>query len=392
MLATLPAKEQMAFSDRLTETSTISILSRLSESGLLAKERVVVIGLDAIRDRFGEHWRTKRELVWDAAERCLKRKLSTDALWARISDTDFIISSGEESGGCRSVGLNVLRELFDFFLGAQRFSDMKIALVTSLADGEIICRALDPREIAAGDGASAAPASAPNDLTFLTSAGQTLRLGFEREQIVNLKNGVPIATRLSAFMTDQETGLRVSDRWPELVSGSALAAISAATIDAVSAQYCKSQIGVLASYSIHAVLACNNRIAMVRKLEGIKSDAAKPIIIELTDIDRGTPQSRVLEAVASLAPHCRKVLARTSLERPPLELLKGCRLSGLSVDCRHLQEDTREFMLALSTFVERSKSAAPLVFALGLNNAAACDLAAAVGVTHGARLAEAAHN
>lgn len=371
---------------RLTDVANKSVFGCLIDTGLMESGCVIVIGLDAVRERLGLQWETKRQSVWDSVERVLARKLGQGAICARISPVDYVISTGSESALCRSMALSVLRELLEFYLGAQRFEDMKIALVTGYADGEIACHALDPREVAKASAPAGSDARsarrAGEDPAFVTANGRELTLRFDCEQIINLRNGVPIATRVAAQPHDEGTGERASERWPELLSPSNLAVVNTATIDHVQALYRRSRLGVMTSCSIHALANPRNRSALIRSLEAMGRDPAKPVLFELLDIDRGTPQGRILEVVAALAPHCRKVIARVPLARPPADLLRGCRLSGLSVDCATLQEDARAFALELSAFAKQAKTIAPLVLALGLGDPMACDLAAAAGATH----------
>lgn len=371
---------------RLIDAANTSIFARIVDSGALERGCVTIIGLDAIRERLGLQWPAKRATVWDAAERVLVRKLGQNALWTRISEVDFVISSGGESGGCGSMALSVLRELLEFFLGIQRFEDMKISTVTGFKDGEVACEALNPRDIAENGSkmmiSAEHPRSAFDPLSFVTAGGEQLSLQFAFERIINLRNGAPIAMRVAAEAHDVLTGERVNDRWTERLSPADLATVNTTTVDGVRAQYEHSKLGVMTSCSIHALASTRNRIALVELLAAVGQDAGKPILFELLDIDKGTPQGRILEVVAALTPYCRKVVARTTLNKPPIDLLRGCRLSGLSVDCSTAQEHTRGFMMGLSAFAAQARTLSPLVFALGLAGPSACDLAMAAGATH----------
>ncbi len=386
--------------ERLTSADDRARLESLAHSDLVARGCVVIIGIDAIRDRLDEQWCSKRDTVWATIGRTLDRKLAPPALWARASEVDYVLCASDDPVTSRIVALKLLRELLEFFLGVQRFEDMRIASVISISeDFELACARLDPQVLSEGPQAlsEGQPAgrqgpssgSTPNwsALSFALPGDEALEVEFHRERIVNLRNGSAIATRLWTRLRNKRTGVYLSDGWPELLSATSVGAVNAATIHCAKRLYDASHLGVFVSASMHTLAHSRNRADVVRHLEQVRKDPARPIIIELLDIERGTPPGRIEEVVGMLSPHCRKILARVEADRLPVELLRECHLSGVSIDCANLPLSPRSFLQQLSRFTETARQVAPLVFALNLNGETAGELALIAGATHGGRSA-----
>jgi len=387
----LPATQQPVGLDpeRLTSADDRARLESLIHSPLVARGCVVIIGIDAIRDRLDGQWCSKRDMVWETVGRILDRKLAPPALWARASEVDYVVCASDNPAASRGLALKLLREILEFFLGVQRFEDMRIAAVLSISeDFELACARLDPQALsqsqdATGQDLSSAARPNWNALSFAIPGDEALEAEFHRERIVNLRNGATIATRLWTRLRNKETGHYLGDGWPERLSASSLGVVNAATVHCAKTLYGASSFGVFLSASIHTLAHNRNRAEIVQHLERVQVDPARPIIVELLDIDRGTPQGRIEEVVGMLAPHCRKVLVRATIDPVPIELLQSCRLSGLSLDCDHLQREPRDFLLRFARFAEAARQVSPLIFALNLHGQAARELALLAGATHG---------
>jgi len=387
----LPATQQPIGLDpeRLTSADDRARLESLIHSPLVPHGCVVIIGIDAIRDRLDGQWCSKRDMVWETVGRILDRKLAPPALWARASEVDYVVCASDNPAASRGVALKLLREILEFFLGVQRFEDMRIATVLSISeDFELACARLDPQALSEGQNATGqdpSPGARPNwsALSFAIPGDETLEAEFHRERIVNLRNDATIATRLWTKLRNRDTGQYLGDSWPGRLSASSLGVVNAATVHCAKTLYGASSFGVFLSASIHTLAHSRNRAEIVQHLERVQVDPARPIIVELLDIDRGTPQGRIEEVVGMLAPHCRKVLVRATGDPLPIDLLKSCRLSGMSLDCDHLQQEPRDFLLRFARFAEAAKQVSPLIFALNLHGQAARELALLAGATHG---------
>lgn len=379
--------------ERLTDATAASAFQRLADSGLIERGCATVIGLDAIRSRLGDKWATRREWVWETAERHLQRRLGDSGFSMRLDETDFAICAGGGPESSRAIALNLLRELLDFFLGQQRFEDMRIASVVWVRGDEIGCAPLDPRKIEPlkeGEHPSFAPTQPVESksrrrqpwsiLNFATADGRGLALDLGFEPVINLRNNAPVATRIKTLACEADGGGPSAARWIERLTPRDQTKVIEGIAEAALNLYEDGEAGVVIPCSIYTIATLRNRALVVERLQAVKQRPTKPVILELTDVDQGTPQGRLLDAASLLQPHCRAVIARLGSSRPDVEMLRTARLAGVSIDGAGL--DGRELIARVAGTAQMGKVGS-LLFVYGLPSSAAGDLAMVQGATHG---------
>src|SRR4051812_31755531 len=92
----------------VTSFEGASLLERLAQAGMVERGRVVLIGLDALRDRFGDRWPNKRDMVWEAALQHIKRRIGPDDLCAQVGDAEAVIAVAGDANRAQSLGLAIL--------------------------------------------------------------------------------------------------------------------------------------------------------------------------------------------------------------------------------------------------------------------------------------------
>ena len=113
------------------------MLERLALDRLVHGGGVVVIGLDAVRDRLGARWPAKRELVWEWIERRFERRIHPTDTHARLSDVELLLATNDGPRAALGRGLDLLQALLDFFVGEHGPEDLKIAQAVSAGRGAV---------------------------------------------------------------------------------------------------------------------------------------------------------------------------------------------------------------------------------------------------------------
>jgi len=108
------------------------------------------------------------------------------------------------------------------------------------------------------------------------------------------------------------------------------------------------------------------------------------VMLELVDIDLGTPTARLAEVVGLLSQLCRGVFARVQPARDALAPVRGARLHGLSFDVRALDLDDGRLARVLGAIAPQLRGKAPALIAQGLADPAWLGCAQAAGFTHAA--------
>ncbi len=328
-----------------------AVLESVAASGLVERGCVVMIGVEAIRDRAGERWDRKREDVWAYVTRKLAEHLPAQDLRHRVSDTDFLIAMTSATGAAaQAIAMNILEEVLTHFLGSAEKVDLKIKAVTSIEGGTLECTALDPHKIAAAvvaapeqPGGSLAKAEARrNPVSFVVSTGQALQIEFSLEPVVALRERITTAVRIRAVVSLQSTGAVVSSRGLSKLADEDIAFIDRATQD-YAAVYLTRENAESPPMMIPAsfrTLSGRKGRGTLTTIAGVTPELLKrSVIIELTEVHRATPVGRLEEVISLVGQLTRNVLVRLAPERDMLAHLIEARAPGVVMDIADLETE-----------------------------------------------------
>jgi len=388
--------------DRLSAADVAAVLDRFGGHDLLARGSVNVISLAAIRDRAGDRWPRKRADVWAYVDRRLAEHLTFQDLAQRVGETDYLIAMTSEAGvAAQAVALKVLEEVLMHFLGAAEPRDMAVRMVTELAGDEVLCAPLDPAAImsrrTAAATAAAPSASRPavdpaeerrrNPYIFTTNAGLALRIDFAVETVVALRLGVTAALRIEPTVTEGRSGRVIPTRSFAKLSDVDLAVIDQAVLD-YAALYLP-QIGgpdspaLVAPLSFRTLGTSKGRQALMACGDSPEKLKAG-LVIELIDLDAGTPGSRLIEVCGLLKSICRGVFARVQPGSAILPVLKDARLMGISLDAEDLRTNETRMAAQMLDFGRQVRGLAQAVSIHGLPSEVLLAVAETAGATHAA--------
>ena len=391
------------------------VLQRLASSRLTHGDGVVVIGLDAIRDRLGSRWDAKREQIWEGVERHLEHRLKPGDSHARIGDVELLLATESTPQAAIGRGLYLLKELLVFFLGDQKPCDMKISQVITSSNGAVMLLPLGPAEIAAAaqgrDIRLVAPTvtppskpvptsmaaardilkpqlSAPRDalkpVSFVASDGRTLEVRFEFDQVFNLGVGDFASSALSVRPEVWETpgAGRLGPKWRRQLAFADVLRIDKAALDAAGAMCARDESrAVIVPLSLDTLVCARGSAAVAERFAAMAPDASARLVCEIVGVDHGTPPSHLTEAMALLRRHYKAVVVRSLANRGCIEVLAACRPQAISLDCESLPTDPRALLIAMSNFRKSVKPICRSTLMLGLPSMETRRLAAAAGAT-----------
>jgi hypothetical protein len=158
---------------------------------------LVVISVEAIRDRTERSWSTKRDAVWEFTQRRFEKTFPRSDAIHKLSDVDYLIAQVSDEGvAAQFKAIDLLKSILVFFLGASTISQIKLSIVRSIKDGVIDAEVLSERQIQAvidgGPGLSeAAPLveeqrHPPHRLSFTLNATKTYDIMVSVEPIWNV--------------------------------------------------------------------------------------------------------------------------------------------------------------------------------------------------------------
>lgn len=381
---------------KITATDAAAVLERLSGSDRVERGAVFVISVEAIRERSGDRWPRKREDVWVYLNRKLNEHLSYQDVHHRINETDVLVAMTTEDGiAAQSVGMKVLEEVLEFFLGAVDPLDIRIRAVNRVDGNELTCTDLDPKVIAVAREIEAdAPFRAQvseraeserNPVSFVASNGQLLQVDFALEHLVSLRHGVTAVLRVEPTVTFSATGEIVPPRKFFKLNDDDLITIDRATL-AFGALFlprdAKVQPPVILPVSFRTMGARKGRSTLT-SIPGVSPERLRQgAMIEFVDIDRGTPSGRLVEVVSLVGRVCRGVLARLQMGREALGPVQDARFNGLTLDFAEYPLPDVRLVDLMRAMALQMRGKAPALIAQGLRDYRHFGLADAAGFTH----------
>jgi hypothetical protein len=381
---------------KITAADAASVLERLAGSDRVERGAVFVISVEAIRDRSGDRWPKRRDDVWGYLARKLNEYLSYQDVHQRISETDVLVAMTTEDGiAAQAVGMKVLEDVLEFFLGAAEPADIRIRTVSKIEGDELTVADVDPAEIAvARDTQGSAPyrrqVSAErererNPISFVASNGQRLQVDFALEHIVSLSHKVTAVLRVEPTVTFVATGEAIPARRFGRLSDEDIQAIDRATLNFGALflpQDARSQPPLIIPASFRTMGGRKGRQHLVT-IDGVTPERVREgLMLEFVDIDRGTPTGRMVEVVSLVGRVTRGVLARLQPSRDALDPVQGARFNGLTLDFADVAlpvSRVEDFMRAMA---HQMRGKAPALIAQGLAGFSYMDMADAAGFTH----------
>jgi hypothetical protein len=368
---------------RLDRVGFHALVEQLAKARKIEEGCVTVIGLDAIRERLGARWPRRSTQVWEAVDRLLERRLPPHALHARIDDVSYLIEAGTSPESAQATSFKLLQELHLFFLGEPGFEAMRVASVLSFDGGRLLTQPVVGRSFAPPADAPpvrpppATPDSAANQWSVLSfaAASHRVQVAYERQTVILLSTGKPTAVRLRPVVRvdgAERSGAAIADG---LTHAELMALDQATMLEAMSV----GDGAIVAPFFFETLSSTRGRAGILKALAG--RPPPRGMLAELIGIDRGTPESRVLETVSLVAPYCAAIIVQASADRPCFSVSRATRLKGMSIDCEDALNPQRGPAVRLMECKTRS-GIGPLLFACGLASPGLLPLARAAGATH----------
>ena len=381
---------------RISAVHATAVLERLAGSDRLERGAVYIISVEAIRDRSGDRWPKKRDDVWGYLGRKLNEYLSYQDVHHRLNDTDVLVAMTTEDGvAAQAVGMKVLEDVLEFFLGAAERKDIRIKAVTRIDGDQLLCADLDPEVIAtAREKEAEAPYQrqvsreaerARNPHSFVAANGQRLQVDFALEHIVSLRHGVTAVLRVEPTVSFSATGETIVARRFHRLSDEDMIAIDRATLafgGLFIPEDAKTQPPVIMPASFRTLGGRKGRNSLIA-IEGVTPERIRQgAMIEFVDIDRGTPSGRLVEVVSLVGRVTRGVLARLQPVGNALDPVQGARFNGLTLDFADLGLPHARLEPFMRAMAHQMRGKAPALIAQGLGERLHFEMADDAGFTH----------
>jgi hypothetical protein len=380
---------------RLSQVDPADLLARLAAEGRLADGHAHILDLDAIRHAFGRRWAERAQMVFEMVESHGRRLFGPEDLIERVGETDvLIVAPVKDPLVSRGLAARLLGETIAHFLGEARPSTLTVKLVAGFEDGAVVCRRLEPEEIAEARAAAEAAERAWNERLIVPAAGllaqpiitfdgRRLQLDFNAPAVRDLHRDGVAGRHIAPRLIWAETGeaLTPAERMDLLAAD--MERVDLVTLDRAVERLASDERppSLLVTLSFLSASSQRARTRLMLHLGALREVVRASVIWVLTDLPDGVPTGRLTEVAALLRPFGRAVFAETRLTGVALKAARAAGIGGLMLELpAQLDEtDAALWLLRAGKVAERS---APTLIAANLPSSDLFPMAAAAGFTH----------
>lgn len=210
-----------------------------------------------------------------------------------------------------------------------------------------------------------------------------LTVAFAVEELSSLRHSAKAALRIEPLVRHIKTGIVIPARAFRKLSDDDIEAIDLETVN-FAASLSATHLPLILPQSFRTVAGRRGRGAVTGAMktpDGLK----KRLIVELLDINRGTPSGRLSEVVGLLNATCRGVFVRLHPGRNAAGPIRDVRLHGLTLDGSDLPDADGDAAGLLLDFADQIRGLSPMLVAQGLADDGYFAVAEVAGFTHVSR-------
>jgi hypothetical protein len=221
--------------------------------------------------------------------------------------------------------------------------------------------------------------------TFVTAERRILALDYSIEELVSLKHAATAALRIRPVVRHVKTGVIIPTWAYGRLADSDIENIDRATLDfagRLRPSETEAKLPLIIPQSFRTLAGRRGRAGLTQATHGSAATLKARIIVEMTEIGRGTPPGRLNEVASLLGTACKGVFARLQPGRDAAAPMKDVRLQGLALDVGDVVGTDSDVAGALLDVGQQAQGLAPLLIAQGLSSDGFFSVAEVAGFTH----------
>lgn len=322
---------------------------------------VQMIGLDEIRQRYGEHWPQIREAARRIARQCIARRLEDTDLYVEVRDEMYLILFGTlgrvaAEQKARQIAADITRRVCGEVPGGPAVWVRGIAVEVDRPTRGIDTVAALEQAFQAARQRAEARAKATVDLIgrqveFLFRPTMNLR-----KRLISIYECVLL--RSAPEGAPAQPAERIEDE-----SGGLLHA----HLDRMTLRRVAKALEHAGKPGQRAILMCPVRYETLatREFRTIYAEALRELpetsrgnlLFHVLELPDGVPQSRLRDVLSFIAPSGVGIVCRQPLDRPDLDWLDGTGLLGVSAEAPGQDQSTLKLLDEMSEFVRGARHA-----------------------------------
>ena len=373
-----------------SDGSMAGALRALANAGPLHQQNLMLISLEAIHTALSDRWDAKRDQIWNQVEKFLRHEFGPADLVLRLDELTVLVAQPDRTRmAAQTRCIQAAHDLLRFFLGDATAAAGAVKTVIEVRGDTIACAPVPAEQIAAVAAARDPERWAPCASVrcpILTPIGRPLFVDMALAPILTLQAGRH-AGGFAGYSI--RTGLVDADNGQPLDAHErdALRACDLASVDVVvlATAFAERRAApqptapLVVPISSHTLAQSSGRYALLEAVHRLAPDERRRLVLELVDLEPGTPRGRLCELIAMARPHCRGVICQMEPTATHAETLRS---AGATLSLRPEPEPPSE--AGLLRQAPAYAAAAKLTHALMLHDLPLelAPVAALAGATH----------
>jgi hypothetical protein len=232
---------------------------------------------------------------------------------------------------------------------------------------------------------STGPAEGLPPWTIATTGQRILAVDFSIEELINLRQQATAALRVRPVVRHVKTGAIIPAWAYGRLSDADMEAIDQATLEfarRLKPSESEALLPLILPQSFRTAASRRGRASLATAIEGGAKAIKARVIVELVEVDRGTPGGRLNELCSLLGSACKGVFVRLQPGREAITPVREIRPQGLSLDAGDIPGSDSYVASTLLEIGELAQGRSPLLIAQGLNSDGFFAVAEVAGFTH----------
>ena len=228
--------------------------------------------------------------------------------------------------------------------------------------------------------------------TIATAAQRILAVDFAIEELIHLRRQATAALRVHRLVRHVKSGVIIPTWAYGRLSDLDMESADRATVEFAARlrpSESDARLPLIIPQSFRTLAGRRGRAALTLAAGGSSSALKARVIVELMEVDRGTPSARLAEVTGLLRTTCKGAFVRLQPGRNAAVSVRGARLQGLSLDAGDITGTDSEVAGVLLGVGEQVQGCAPMLVAQGLSSDGFFAVAEVAGFTHASLRGEA---
>ena len=330
-------------------------LRRIEDAGLIAQGRVFLLSLEPIEAELGVRWHARQDMVWDAIEKALVKRMPPPDVFLRLSPTTVLAAvASVDSYDGQVLCADVLRSILTFFLGRSLDDDLGISRVSSLGDDGLTAEPVNlsaprPKSVEAsqavptrsyGNTAGLEAMNRPQISGLQSEHHGTLMINHRIVPVWRLEQHLIGAYALSETLSVRADLLSDSDR--EKVALAAMASVMPLL------ENFRDGGGALALFlpcAFSVISARRPRLALLSQCARVSDIMRRAVILQIGGIHAGAPSGLIRETMAMIKPFVHALTVEVADNAETQTAFREAAFNGLAINGSGLTKAQLEIVI-----------------------------------------------